>query len=494
MLRRVLLIAMLLLSALLVGIPSGQAGASSTYSTFTGAAGTCIDNLSSATANNNVVGLYTCNNTGAQAWTVDAADSQPGTIVNSNGFCLRAAGGGITPGTAVVISGCEGQPSEEWTYGHDSIVNVDSGLCVQDWTNRTEDDDPLVLNTCNGSQTQQWIENARPDNNIDLSTFFPIGVETQTNDDSVTTCDFECWKNRGINTLVNVPVGADEADWDFSARLDGLKEIRPPSSNIIADASDPALIGWAQPDEPDVEKIPHAAIQSNFDWWKTVDPTLPVFENFYGGFNDLTRSEYRSQASDADWISADDYPFNTGNKIPVLTYEVAAEQQYAGTRPVFAFIETGPIFSGNDYPRPDQLREEIWTAIIQGARGIWYFPCQVFPHFIYDVTPPANVAEITSDDSLITELTNVLQSPINPQGVNATGSNLAVSTRTFGGSNYYIVLNTTDRQQNNVVISLKGTGSASEAAVYNESRSLPVVGGTVTDNFGPYALHIYEVG
>ena len=254
MLRRVLLIAMLLLSALLVGIPSGQAGASSTYSTFTGAAGTCIDNLSSATANNNVVGLYTCNNTGAQAWTVDAADSQPGTIVNSNGFCLRVAGGGITPGTAVVISGCEGQPSEEWTYGHDSIVNVDSGLCVQDWTNRTEDDDPLVLNTCNGSQTQQWIENARPDNNIDLSTFFPIGVETQTNDDSVTTCDFECWKNRGINTLVNVPVGADEADWDFSARLDGLKEIRPPSSNIIADASDPALIGWAQPDEPDVEK------------------------------------------------------------------------------------------------------------------------------------------------------------------------------------------------------------------------------------------------
>ncbi len=492
MLRRVLLIAVLL-SALLVGVPSGQASASSTFSTFTGVAGTCIDNLRSATTNNNSVGLYTCNNTGAQAWTVDATGSQPGTIVNSNGFCLRAAHGDVTPGTAVVISVCEGQPSEEWTYGNESIVNVASGLCVEDWTNRAEDGNPLGLNTCDGSQAQQWTENARPDNNIDLGTFFPIGVETQINDDSVTTCDFQCWKNRGINTLVNIPAGANEANWDFSARVDGLKEIRSPSSNIIADASDPALIGWAQPDEPDVNNVPGPTLQSNFDSWKTVDPTLPIFENFYGAFNDLSRSEYRNQANDADWISADDYPFNTGNKIPLLTYEIAAEQHYAGTRPVFAFIETGPIFAGNDYPRPDQLRAEIWTAIIQGARGIWYFPCQVLPQFVYDVTPPANVAEITSDDSLITELTNILQSPINPQGVSASGSNLVVSTRSYGGNNYYIVLNTTDRQQNDVVMSLTGTGSASEASVYSENRTVPVVGGTITDNFGPYGLHIYEV-
>ncbi len=64
------------------------------YSTFTGIAGKCIDNLNSATTNNNSVGLYTCDKTGAQAWTVDATGSWPGTIVNSNGALPVSLGTG----------------------------------------------------------------------------------------------------------------------------------------------------------------------------------------------------------------------------------------------------------------------------------------------------------------------------------------------------------------------------------------------------------------
>ena len=42
-------------------------------------------------------------------------------------------------------------------------------------------------------------------------------------------------------------------------------------------------------------------------------------------------------------------------------------------------------------------------------------------------------------------------------------------------------------------IRLRGIGSAASATVYGENRTVPISGSTITDNFGPYAVHIYQV-
>jgi hypothetical protein len=55
------------------------------------------------------------------------------------------------------------------------------------------------------------------------------------------------------------------------------------------------------------------------------------------------------------------------------------------------------------------------------------------------------------------------------------------------------VLNLSATRARDQVIRLTGAGSATSAAVYGEHRSVPVSGGTITDSFGPYALHIYEI-
>ena len=35
--------------------------------------------------------------------------------------------------------------------------------------------------------------------------------------------------------------------------------------------------------------------------------------------------------------------------------------------------------------------------------------------------------------------------------------------------------------------------SAASATVYGENRTVPISGNTITDSFGPYAVHIYRV-
>jgi hypothetical protein len=100
--------------------------------------------------------------------------------------------------------------------------------------------------------------------------------------------------------------------------------------------------------------------------------------------------------------------------------EVTQLRRLAGSKPVFVFIESGAFAAGNPVITPDQFRGEVWEAIIHGARGIFYFPVQVTPHFKYDVTPPAVAAEMTKQDATITKLADVLQGTINPRSLGAT--------------------------------------------------------------------------
>jgi hypothetical protein len=178
----------------------------------------------------------------------------------------------------------------------------------------------------------------------------------------------------------------------------------------------------------------------------------------------------------------------------VIGQEVTQLRQLAGSRPVFVFIESGAFAAGNPVITPDQFRGEVWEAIIHGARGIFYFPVQVTPHFKYDVTPPAVAAEMTRQDATITKLAGVLQGTINPRPVSATApSPLQVAWRSSAGHSYFFVLNLSPTAVSHQTIALSGIGSATSATVYGENRTVPISSNTITDNFGPYAVHIYQV-
>ena len=332
-----------------------------------------------------------------------------------------------------------------------------------------------------------------------LINFFPIGAYVQP------ASNFALWKSRGVNTVVEVPDNYDEATWDKAAIQDSLHEIREPSSNPASDVGDKNLLAWAQPDEPDDirTQVPYATIQGTYKTWKAIDPAMPVSINLNGQLNqyDIKTnasgiSWYEQYAEGANWIAADLYPINhgEGNDLGLIGQEVATLRQIAGSKPVFVFIESGAYYAGNPVITADQFRGEVWEAIIHGARGIFYFPVQVRPKFSYDVTSAAVAAEMTTQDATITKLASVLQGTTNPSSLSATASSpLQVAWRSSSGQSYFFVLNLSNAAVSNRAIKLSGIGSAASATVYGENRTVPISKDTITDNFGPYAVHIYQV-
>jgi hypothetical protein len=328
---------------------------------------------------------------------------------------------------------------------------------------------------------------------------FPIGAYVQDAD------SFALWKSRGINTMVVVPQGDDETTWNKAAVRDGLYEIRAPASNPASDVGNKNLLAWALPDEPDdiTSQVPHAAIQRRYKAWKRIDPRAPVYINLNGQFNQYDvktkasgPSWYEQYVKGANWISADLYPVNSGNgnDLGLIGQEVARLRELAGSKPVFVFIESGAFDAENPVITPRQFRGEVWEAIIHGARGIFYFPVQVSPSFQSDVTPAAVAAEMTRQDATITKLASVLQGPVNPPPLGATASSpFQVAWRSSSGQSYFFVLNLSDRAVSNQTIKLSGIGSATSATVYGENRTVPISSDTITDNFGPYAIHIYQI-
>jgi len=334
---------------------------------------------------------------------------------------------------------------------------------------------------------------------VALAHLFPIGVYVQA------PASFGMWKSRGVNTVVVVPDGNSEKAWNKGAIRHGLYEIRAPASNPASDVGNKNLLAWALPDEPDdvTTQVPYARVQRTYRAWKRIDPRLPVYINFNGQFNqhDVKTeasgdSWYHQYVKGANWITSDLYPVNNGqgDDLGVIGQEVTQLRQLAGSKPVFVFIESGAYDAQNPVITPGQFRGEVWEAIIHGARGIFYFPVQVTPGFKYDVTPPAVAAEMTRQDATITKLASVLQGPINPPPLGAAAPPpLQAAWRRSSGHSYFFVLNLSPQAADHQTIALRGTGPAASATVYGENRTVQISNDTITDSFGPYAVHIYQV-
>jgi hypothetical protein len=343
-----------------------------------------------------------------------------------------------------------------------------------------------------------------------LQNFFPMGPDGQA------TANLAAWQSRGANALIRTPqnlAGTDFTTWNSTADSLGFKYIRQADpANPANDVGLPNLLTWHQADEPETSNpvVTPSQIEQQYNTWKGIDKNRFVSLNFnggsligqQGGFCDAAC--YASYVPWGDWLMSDIYPvsgWNRPDKLGWVGQSVDTLYGLAPNKPIMQFLESAYQnlpWCGQSCPAPtpEQFRAEFWDTIIHGARGVFVFPEQPYNPFIFDNTTAAMDTEITTQFGTVNSLGGgVLQGVINPIAMNVTvASPLETTWRIYNGHQYIFVLNFSYNQKNARTITLTGIGSATQAVVFGESRTVPISNtGVITDDFGPHAIHIYQV-
>jgi len=241
---------------------------------------------------------------------------------------------------------------------------------------------------------------------------------------------------------------------------------------------------------------------------KAAYPTMPVVMNLNGagplwGYSTVTQAGYKEYLKTADWISQDLYPLNGHNRPGALDapgQAAALLSQWSGGKRQITIIEASDMEATGvpaNYPGPtaDQLRAEVWNAVISGSTGIVYFPQRIGgAGFLWENMIPAVEAEMKTTNARLTRIGDALMSQMNPTGITATTSTgLRVTWRKYGGKTYLIALNNTNTTIAAGKITTTGVTANTTATVDSENRVIVVKAGVITDTFKPYESHVYLV-
>jgi hypothetical protein len=368
----------------------------------------------------------------------------------------------------------------------------------------------------------------------DRPDLFPIGVWQQP------TFNFDTWKARGVNTLVQVPGGHEKkrrywSDWHTQGANKGFEIIRSPDPNLslTKDLQRPNFRAVALRDEPDYNDYPATTLQSDYNRIKSIDSNRPVFVNYSGGVvlgaqktkgGTLSSNvPYGAYLNATDWASSSIYPVTGWTAPQWIDYSLSSPstannpgkavdrlRDLSGGKPQWAFIETSDQnLSYQPNARgvtADEFRGELWHSIVHGAQGVVYFSLQFGPTFKFDATPADVAQELTVQNARIQQIAPVLNGTRNPAVAGYTDPDELLSFassdakiegawRHAADGDYFIVLNMS-RLAGDYTFSL--TGAAGLAEVVSENgrtiaTSLDAAGHDVlTDTFGAWETHVYR--
>jgi hypothetical protein len=294
---------------------------------------------------------------------------------------------------------------------------------------------------------------------------------------------------------------------------------------------DPVIIGWMHGDEPDNAQslgqgkgygppILPEKIVSDYERIRTADPTRPVLLNLGQGVawdNYIGRGVRRNHPEDypeyikgCDIASFDIYPVvhdspEVKGKLQFVGKGVARLVGWAGgEKIVWNCIECTYISNPAVEATPEQVRSEVWMALVHGSRGLIYFVHQFQPKFNEAalLDDPEMLAGVTSINRQIQELAPVLNSPSVTNGVIVTAQGETTGTLTAspavasmckqrGGSVYLFTVNMTD-QPVRASFALTQAPADTTVQLLDESRRLPLHQGAFSDEFKPYQVHLYR--
>ncbi|WP_093749103.1 MULTISPECIES: PQQ-dependent sugar dehydrogenase [unclassified Streptomyces] len=131
---------------------STTTGGGSRSGAVKGVNGKCLDIDNAGTADGTKIQIWTCNNSGAQHWTIGTDNT-----VKALGKCLDISEGANADGTKVQLWTCNNTGAQKWAAQADGTVrNPQSGKCLDASGSTWNDGTPVHLWTCHTGPNQKW--------------------------------------------------------------------------------------------------------------------------------------------------------------------------------------------------------------------------------------------------------------------------------------------------------------------------------------------------
>jgi hypothetical protein len=294
-----------------------------------------------------------------------------------------------------------------------------------------------------------------------------------------------CQRN-GIKALVYPTIPFDQ--------LTGKETPESTRADIDARRNHPAVIGWYMVDEPEgIGRAPSAMERKRYQFVKEYD------QDHICAMVVTTPEAAKDYHLGADVMWIDPYP------VPAqpVTYvsdcvggEVKAVEK---DQPVWcvpqafdwSVFNTGKIKEMHR-PTADEERCMTYLALVNGAKGIIYWPYNGMYYFITDY--PEHWADMKRIAGELRDLTPVLLTPTVEKKLSADSKNAGIQMmlKKYKGSWYAFAVNglTTGTK---ATFKLSGVAKGSKLDVLFENRSLASDEGSWTDEFKPLEVHVYKI-
>ncbi len=297
---------------------------------------------------------------------------------------------------------------------------------------------------------------------------------------------------------------------------------------------------WAWWDEPELSGVSASQVRSWTALNHQIDPRHPVstcymghpYADSEGSYWETTRRRYTFgynsklfgvRRAVTDIVAFDYYPLDntyikdntTKDTMKRLEYIInRITDENLGLIPVLSAIETADAKSNQDTPwkpSPEQLEMITWFNIVHGVKGIVWFQ-------YFDGTPSENLAYMAKFVRQIKELTPAVLGPESNVDVSVSCVPVDISNsgddrvdfiiREYNDKIYIFAVRVSEFAQQDssitttpppaddypITATFTVSADVSESVdVYDEGRTITVTDGIFSDNFEPYAVHIYII-
>ena len=346
--------------------------------------------------------------------------------------------------------------------------------------------------------------------------FFPIAVWLQS------PAKARQYRAAGFNLYVGLWRGPTEEQLAQLQEAD-MRVICHQTKVALQHLDDPVLVGWMHGDEPDNAQslgegqgygppILPEKIVADYERIRAADPSRPIllnlgqavaWDNWHGrGVRTRHPEDYPEYVKGCDIASFDIYPVThpspeVAGKLWYVARGVDRLRDWTqGRQIVWNCIECTRISSPQSKPTPEQVRCEVWMALIHGSQGLIYFVHEWQPKFDESalLSDPVMLAAVTKINRQIGELAPALNSPAvaDLATVVAKDSLVDILVKQYGGATYLFAVAMRETPTR-AVFTLRGRTGQQTVEVLGEDRTRAAKDGVFDDEFKPWDVHLYRL-